>query len=391
MGWWFLLIFGLCLGGFWLLGALRIIGFIRNYRLIDRAKSLPPVSDWPMVSVVVPAKNEEEKIEKNLRSLLDMDYPCFEIIAVDDRSEDKTGAIMDKLAEGDKHLKVVHIKELPDRWLGKNHAMHKASRMAKGEFILFTDGDIIFEKDALRLSIQYVTHHKLDHLCLFPQLLRGSYWENAIIDFFGIIFLLSIRPWAVNGKKSLYGGVGAFNLVRKTAYDESGGHKRLRLEVIDDVILGKNMKHSGFSQAMLIGDGLLRLRWHNGVKGYVTGMEKNGFAMIEYSVIRLILLTLLSATLVMGPYIGIIAFHDARISGYALALIAMHGLSGYGGVKARYGWQVSFSFPFAAVILFWILWRSAIITLRQGGIKWRNTFYPLDVLRDGKNFMETHK
>ena len=106
-------------GGFWLLGAVRIIGFTRNYRLIDRAKSLPPVSDWPLVSVVVPAKNEEEKIEENLRSQLDMDYPCFEIIAVDDRSEDKTGAIMDKVAEGDERLKVVHIKELPDRWLGK--------------------------------------------------------------------------------------------------------------------------------------------------------------------------------------------------------------------------------------------------------------------------------
>ena len=215
--------------------------------------------------------------------------------------------------------------------------------------------------------------------------------EKAIIDFFGIIFLLSIRPWAVNGRKSLCAGIGAFNLVRKTAYDESGGHKRLRLEIIDDVKLDSNIKHSGFSQTMLIGDGLLRLRWHNGVKGYITGMEKNGFAMIEYSIIRLILLTLLSAAFVMAPYIGILTFHDARISGYALAFIAMHSISGYVRAKARYGWWVSFGLPFAAVIFFWILWRSAIITLRQGGVKWRNTFYPLDVLRDGKNIMETHK
>jgi glycosyltransferase involved in cell wall biosynthesis len=376
---------GLCLGGFWFVGALGIIEFTRNYRLTDRVQSLPPLSDWPLVSVVVPAKNEEEKIEENLRSLLNMDYPHFEIIAVDDRSEDKTGAIMDKTAKKDERLKVIHIKELPDRWLGKTHAMHKASQAAKGEFVLFTDGDIIFEKDALRLSIQYVTHHKLDHLCLVPELTPGGYWERVMISFFGLIFLLSIRPWAVNRKKSLYAGIGAFNLVRKTAYDEIGGHKRLRLEVIDDVKLGKAVKHSGFSQDMLTGDGFIRLRWHNGVKGYITGMEKNGFAMIEYSIIQLILLSLLSGVLVMAPYIGILTFSDARIFGYALAFLAMHGVSGYGGAKARYGWRVTFGLPFAAIIFFWILWRSAIITLRQGGVKWRDTFYSLDVLRDGQN------
>jgi hypothetical protein len=142
------------------------------------------------------------------------------------------------------------------------------------------------------------------------------------------------------------------------------------------------MKQSGFSQEMLIGDDLIGLRWHNGIKGYMAGFEKNGFAMIEYSIIQLILLTLLSGVLVITPYIGILTLSDGRIFGYILAVVIMHVMLAGAGIETKCGWWISFGFPFAAIIFLWIMWRSTIITLHQGGVKWRDTFYSLDVLRD---------
>lgn len=224
MTWWFLFVLGWYFSFLWFVSTFKIIRFFKNYQLSKESESFSPLKSYPLVSVIVPARNEEGKIEICLQSLLKTDYSNIEIIAVNDRSEDRTGAIMDRLADGNKRLRVIHIKELPEKWLGKNHAMYKASQTAKGDFLLFTDGDIIFEKETLRLAIQYITHNNLDHICLFPQTIPGSYWENALTVFFGLLFILGTKPWAIpGGSKRAYAGIGAFNLVGKSAYDKIGG------------------------------------------------------------------------------------------------------------------------------------------------------------------------
>lgn len=141
----------------------------------------------PRLSIVVPALNEEETVEPAMRTLLALDYPQLEIIAVDDRSTDETGGILDRLAATDPRLRVLHVRELPAGWLGKNHALHLASREATGDYILFTDADVLFEPTVLRRTVRAMIARGLDHLAVFPELVRGGFWETLCVWFFGAL------------------------------------------------------------------------------------------------------------------------------------------------------------------------------------------------------------
>jgi cellulose synthase/poly-beta-1,6-N-acetylglucosamine synthase-like glycosyltransferase len=137
MIWWIFLIWGWIVFFGWLKNYPSFFLFLRKGRLSLFANL--STSTVPMVSIIVPARNEEVKIEKCLTPLLELEYPAFEIIAINDRSTVQTGTIMDNLSKKDKRLTTIHIKELPEKWIGKNYAMHRGSQEAKGEFLLFTD------------------------------------------------------------------------------------------------------------------------------------------------------------------------------------------------------------------------------------------------------------
>jgi cellulose synthase/poly-beta-1,6-N-acetylglucosamine synthase-like glycosyltransferase len=339
---------------------------------------------WPKVSVVVPARNEAERIEEALWSLARLDYPDFEVIAVDDRSSDGTGAIMDRVANEEPRVTNLHIRALPEAWLGKCHAMHAGAQRATGELLLFTDGDVVFAPDTLRLAVRYLAARRLDHLALMPGMIPGGYWEDAFKVYFAMIFLWSLKAWAVDStSKNLYAGIGAFNLVRRTAYKEIGGHEALRLEVADDLMLGKRIKQAGYRQEVLLATSHLRLRWLEGVRGIVLGLEKNGFAAIGYSIPFLLLITAFVVGFYAVPYLGILAFRDARIFGYVATVLLMHGTYGYFASFHRNGWLLAPALPVAAFIYLFTLWRSAVLTLRRKGVVWRETFYPLEVLKRG--------
>lgn len=382
MIWWFLFVIGWLVAAVWVAGGIPIVRFLREGRLEDRAGSLADPETWPMVSVVVPARDEAKRIEQALRSLARLDYPALEVIAVDDRSRDGTGAIMDRVAAEEPRVEAVHVSTLPEGWLGKCHAMHLGAQRASGELLLFTDGDVLFAPETLRLAVRYLAARRLDHLPLLPGLIPRGYWEDAIKAYFAMLFMAGTKAWAAaSASRKLYVGVGAFNLVRRAAYDGIGGHEALRLEVADDLMLGKRIKQAGYRQEALIAPGHLRLTWQEGVRGFVHGLEKNGFAALGYSFPFLLLITIFFACFYAVPYLGVLAFRDARISGYAAAVVVMHAVYGYTASNIRNGWLFAPALPVAALVYLWSVWRSALITLRQGGIRWRETFYPLEDLK----------
>ena len=203
----------------------------------------------PRVSVIVPARNEAEHIEAALLSLLELDYPDYEVIAVDDRSEDATGTILDRLqaewserGEALHHrLKVLHIQELTSGWLGKTHAMWQAGKQATGDWLLFTDADVVFRADTLRRAVAYAEQERADHVVLFPTMVMESVGERMTMAFFQSQFVFARRPWKVADPKSRDAiGVGAFNLIRREAYDRLGTYERLRMAVLDDMRLGES-------------------------------------------------------------------------------------------------------------------------------------------------------
>ncbi len=149
--------------------------------------------DLPLISVIIPARNEEAQIGEALKGLLKTEGVRIEIIAVNDRSTDRTGVIMDEVAASDSRIRVIHIDQLPEHWLGKNHAMHQASLLAQGDWLLFTDGDILFQPRTIAAAVGYMQSRKLQHLCLLPKMIPGSLLENVLTIFFGMCFAIGMQ------------------------------------------------------------------------------------------------------------------------------------------------------------------------------------------------------
>jgi hypothetical protein len=339
---------------------------------------------WPRVSVVVPARDEGYKIEAGLKSLLSSDYPDFEIIAIDDRSRDDTGAIMDRLANASQgKLRVIHITDLPGGWLGKNHALHTGYQQSDGEWLLFTDGDVVHAPPTLRRTIRFVVARNTDHLAMFPEFESGGLFETAFVIGFGVMFAAGTQPYLIPTKfPRAYCGVGAYNLVRRSALDRAGGFEPIKLDIMDDVKLGKLLKRTGArSEILRAGDGL-SIRWQSGAWACITGLEKNAFASANYSVVQLLWICGATTVVFCGPAIGAILAGEAR-TGFVAAAVLSHALYGLTAWLHGYSfWLFPMLMPAGLAFVFAFL-RSGWITLRQGGVRWRDTFYPLEVLRQG--------
>ena len=331
----------------------------------------------PTLTVIVPACNEAENIEACLRSLLAQDYPIT-ILAVNDRSTDGTGAIMDTLAGP--NLQVLHITTLPAGWLGKTHAMSVAAARATSDFLLFTDADILFRPDALRRALANAVATEADHLVLGPTTIIRRWDEAAFLAFFQLFGLWAARPWRVADPTARDAiGIGAFNLIRRSAYESLGGFSALRLQVVEDLALGRRVKHFGFRQRFVRGQGLVRVHWASGVPGLVRVMTKNTFAATNYHPWLLLLGCLWLVWFCILPFVNAIRFvpdYPATLS-VACIVYAYYLISRITGLKL---WNAALA-PIAAAIFIFTLLRSMLTTLRQGGVEWRGTFYPLAELR----------
>ncbi|MGH9678291.1 MAG: glycosyltransferase, partial [Candidatus Acidiferrum sp.] len=213
--------------------------------------AFPPQMRAPRLSIIVPALNEEQHIEEAITSLLNLDYPDYEVIAVNDRSTDRTGEIMERLAASAVgKLRVLHVRELPPGWLGKPHAMWLAAQQAGGQWFLFTDADVKFRPDALRRAVHYAESSVTDHLAVIPTMEMKTAGERMMIAYIQCMSLFAtFRFWkAPDPKSSEYVGVGAFNLIRRSVYEKLGSFAALRMEVVEDLKLGKLVKQHGFAQ-----------------------------------------------------------------------------------------------------------------------------------------------
>jgi len=351
----------------------------------DRRPATP--SGEPRVSIVVPARNEEEHIRETLARLLALDYSNYEIIAVNDRSTDHTGQIMDEIAASSRAhglLQAIHISELPAGWLGKTHAMWTAGQQATGDWLLFTDADVLFKPDSLRRAVAYAEAERAGHVVLFPRMIMKGWGEKMMIAFFQALFVFGHRPWKVADPKAPdHMGVGAFNLVRRPVYDAAGTYRALRMEVVDDMKLGKVIKNAGFAQRNVSGDDLISLHWAKGAFGIVDNLTKNFFAVLSFQWPRTVACIVGLGFLNLGPFLGIWLAHGWARVPYAIALGSLFAI--YCGMSARSAVPPYYFFlhPVSTSLFMYTLTRSMFHTLWNGGIVWRGTKYPLEELRKG--------
>ena len=344
----------------------------------------------PRVSIVVPARNEAEHIEAALRSLLRLDYPECEIIAINDRSTDETGAIMDRLlvewqqqaTSGLHRLRIIDLKELPPGWLGKTHAMWIAARRTTGKWILFTDADVVFSQDALRRAVVYAERQRADHLVVFPTMVMKGVGERMMMAFFQSQFVFAHRPWKVADPKARdHMGVGAFNLIRREVYEGIGTYERLRLAVLDDMKLGELVKQHGYRQRNVFGRDLLKLRWTVGTLGLVRNLTKNFFAILRFNPVWVVAAVVSMFVVNVGPFAGACVAHGWTRVGFILALLSI--LTLYIGLakKSDVSWLCFLLHPVSAVLFCYAVSRSMVVTLARGGVVWRGTWYSLKELK----------
>jgi hypothetical protein len=366
---------------FWVPSALEMALGFRRVPLLDREE---PLADdaCPTLSIVVPACNEAETVEPAMRSLLAVEYPRLEIVAVDDRSTDATGAILDRLAAEDARLRVVHLTELPPGWLGKNHALMRGSEAVTGEWLLFTDADVVYQPDALRRAVGLAVREGCDHLVVYPHMVLEGFWERTFVGFFMVMFNFRFRTWQAAWKRAPgYVGVGAFSMLRTRLYRELGGHQKLRMEVGDDIKLGKVVKRSGARQVLAVTHDRLAVRWVVGLRGAIHGLSKNAFAGVDYSWLAAVASCVMLVCGCVWPFLGLFVgpglargLCAAEVAAMVLAAWAMRA-------STRIPIAYVLAWPLAALLFAYILLRSAVLTQRQGGVYWRGTFYPLEELR----------
>ncbi|MFW6154212.1 MAG: glycosyltransferase [Planctomycetota bacterium] len=378
----------MCLG-YWLrtlYGVIRIRRSIR--RLSEEVCPEPPV--WPSLSVVVPACNEGDKIAGAASSLLARAYPDLQLVFVNDRSTDDTAAIIDRLAAGDARVTAVHVDALPDGWLGKVHALQRGLAAARGAYVLFTDADVHYRPGVLKRAVAYMRRDRLDHLAAVPSLWPATVMTDLLIgQFIRQLFALFVPPWRIRDPRSkAFFGVGAFNLVRREAFDATGGFGWLRMDTGDDMALGLMMKRAGGRCDVVWAGDLLGLHWYRTIGEAMRGCEKAYASGANCRLWRMVLAAGLLMGLELSPVITPLlvlwpSVHPAGLLGVA-NLVVFALASVLLARWARASVVRSLLTPLITPVTAAITLRAGVVGFLRGGIAWRGTLYPAAALRAGR-------
>lgn len=359
------------------------IAALLNLRWVHRLpalETLPATAQPIRCSVVIAARDEAARIEMTLRHLLAQRGVTLEIIVVDDRSADGTGDILRRLQQEDARVQMKRVDVLPEGWLGKCHACHVGASAATGDWILFTDADCWLKPDVIERAVRAAERAAADHVMLAA----GTDLQSPFARAWYVLFLTGFGGWmaGVNrDRPKVHVGMGAFNLVRASAYRACGGYEALRLTVVDDVKLGLLLRRAGKRSRAFLGADDVECHWGKSVADLVKVFEKNYFAAIDYRLgiviafggAMLLIIGLLIFGLLSGTAAGLVAFFSPLAQILPAAILAR---------RVGWPWPCALLMPFMFPVFLYALLNSTFITLRQGGIRWRNTLYPLKTLRE---------
>lgn len=367
-----------------------IVRFIFTLHCMRKARFLNPVScpedyPYPKLSVIIPAKDEAATVEAALTSKLASDYPDIEYIVIDDRSTDSTGSIIDAVAGRDRRVKSIHITELPAGWLGKVNALSKGTAAATGKWLLFSDADVHLSKDTLRKAVYYAEQTGLDHLGLMPNIWSNHFLVDIILAPLQDFALRWVSWESGTSRADAAVGIGAFNLVRKSAFGQTPGFEWLRLEVIDDMGLGLMMKRHGFKGAAVHGRDCAGLSFVSSFSEVLRSCDKGIFAGADFNC------GIILAAVVGGALFDVVPFVLLLAGGTTAALTACACSVALAKTLLVSRWNrrplfPALLLPFAGLLAIYLTLHSACSALLHGGIRWRDTFYSLAQLKEHKRF-----
>lgn len=367
-----------------------VIAILTKKRLktLDKIDAVPPI-EFPSISVIITAKDEENEIEEAINSRLESDYPNIEFIIVNDRSIDRTLEIINGLAKKDKRVKVVNIKELRDGWLGKINALNEGKKIANGDWLLFSDGDAFIKAGTLKKVIGFCIEKKVDFVAVLPEFSSSNFFVDVAVSVFFRSLLTIGRAYKAEEKNSRVSvGSGSFNFVKREAFIEAGEFEKLKMEVIDDVAMGQILKSSGAKTSMLIGKKFVRVKWYSNLKSLFDGM---GRAMMtglgNFNFFQLFLLSTIAFIIDTTPFIILIPFGIPylQLIGIVSVVLIISATIITDNLMNR-SFYYSFFLPIGYLLIYLISLYGGLKIFLNRGLTWRNTFYSINDLKNGRVF-----
>lgn len=341
----------------------------------------------PLISVVMPAKDEEEYIERSVSSILASEYPRLEVIVVNDRSRDRTAEILARLSDTDDRLSVVTIDRLPDGWTGKTHALFEGSRRASGELLLFTDADTVVTPDALPRTVRSLEESGCGMISLWPGFISRGFSENVVHPHLLLGLGSVYRPKDVNDGANDAGlASGSFILVRRSVYEAVGTWERFRSEITEDVALSKAVKRSGERLAVCRGGSMVKTRGFANLRElrrfwtrtFYGGFERSALTILRVTsnylvlsgliVCLIISLTITAAGMATQPVWVMLVVSAA-------AMIALTGIFAAFTQRELGSWKLGLTAPVGIVVSAWVALHALAVALSGRGIRWRGSSY----------------
>ena len=286
----------------WIYLLFFMINSLRKSPRLEKIKNINKT--FPMVSIIVPARNEERYIRKCVDSLVKQDYHDFEIILVNDESSDKTLEIMNEYQNSYSTIKVLNVNRPDDDWTGKNWACYQGYLISKGDLLLFTDADSYHSENTMSLVVQNIKHYRLDAITVMPRLLCNDFFTKVTLPLLTIFMHTRFSPLKVNDAKSKLGYFfGSYFLIKRDTYEKVGSHASVKHEIIEDGALGKKVKEGNFKMRMVRGESYVLTIWARNASELSKAIDRLVIPMFMENRLKLSLLSIVLFFLLIFPFL----------------------------------------------------------------------------------------
>ncbi len=356
-----------------------LLNLLNNLKLLKPLrKSKRKLKNPPLVSVLVPARNESENIEKCIISLINQDYPNYELIVLDDNSEDDTLFKLKKLQEQHPKLQFFSGQSLPYGWTGKNFACHTLSKFAKGDWLLFTDADTVHKKYSISRAVHSAIREKTKLLSILPNILMETIPERIFVPimYFGLLSFLPLRLVNSSKFRKAVTALGPFMLLDAEFYRKIGGHEKIKSEILDDFRLAQEVKKNGGKQVIMNGKDTMTVRFYKDFRSFWDGFSKNSFGVFE-NVFVFFPFIITCTCLYLIPYvIFIYSLTQSELSLmvlFQIILISLHSL--FILVKFKINRMHLILHPLSVLVWILVVFNSMRLTLLNRAMVWKDRLY----------------
>jgi chlorobactene glucosyltransferase len=349
---------------------------LKNKETLKNLTYLPEPTKTPLVSVLIPARDEEDNIAACLESLLDQDYPNYEVLVLDDSSGDHTWMILKRYAKKANKLKIYRGKDLPRGWVGKQYACQQLIEKARGEYIMFTDADTVHSRASISWAVTNMLRHNADFMSAYLHHLIGSLGEALIVPAIYIMTTILMPLWKIPQKNSAFFSfaIGQLMVCRRRALLAIGGYSSFKDSVVEDISLARAMKEHGYKTIFLDGKDYINCRMYRSFRRAFNGFAKSMFGALHQSILFLAALFIVVAAVIEIPVLNLIRQFYEQDGNILLSLVPVGMFGGLWFIVLR-DRKISPSIALSYPILFLIVMIMAVTsTIKTGflrGVEWK--------------------